>query len=577
MASKVSRARERADGSFGDLDITNVGSIQLDSISGDGDTNTSIAFSGSDVITVTTGGEAQVTFTNGAIVPSTNNDIDLGTSSTEFKNAFFDGTVTADAFAGPLTGDVTGNVSGTAATVTGAAQTNITSLGTLTSLTIQTTDNSDNLTLTSTDADASAGPNLRFYRNSSSPADGDDLSTIDFEGRNDNSQDVVYAQIKGLITDASDGTEDGKLELYHMFNGSLAPSLQLTEAGVVINESSNDIDFRVESNSNTHMLFVDGGNNAIGINTDTCDAQVHILKNGSGALLDANADNLFLEDNTTGMTIGSSNTGEGHIRFSDSDDADVGAIGYFHGTNYMNFRVNGSESARITSSGQLLLAGTTDYASSKLQVNHPNGFGNSTNVAHFRNEENSGTVFGITVQFRNQAPDDQTSILQSWQDSSAIRARCFADGNFKNHDGVYTTLSSDERLKENITDANSQWEDIKAIRFRNFKKKDDVHQYGDDAWTMLGVIAQEAEEVTPKLVENRNPFPEEIKLNSVFGTLYEDGDTIPEGKEIGDVKEVKEQVKTFKDSILFWKCAKALQEAMTRIETLEQEVEELKG
>ena len=94
---------------------------------------------------------------------------------------------------------------------------------------------------------------------------------------------------------------------------------------------------------------------------------------------------------------------------------------------------------------------------------------------------------------------------------------------------------------------------------------------------MLGVIAQEAEEVTPKLVENRNPFPEEIKLNSVFGTLYEDGDTIPEGKEIGDVKEVKEQVKTFKDSILFWKCAKALQEAMTRIETLEQEVEELKG
>jgi hypothetical protein len=121
---------------FSDADITNVGSIQLDSISGDGDTNTSITFSGSDVITIAAGGDNQVTFTNGAIVPSTDNDIDLGTSSVEFKDAYFDGTVTADAFAGPLTGNVTGNVSGTAATVTTAAQSNITSLGTLTTLTV---------------------------------------------------------------------------------------------------------------------------------------------------------------------------------------------------------------------------------------------------------------------------------------------------------------------------------------------------------------------------------------------------------------------------------------------------------
>jgi hypothetical protein len=44
--------------------------------------------------------------------------------------------VTAATFVGDLTGNVTGNVSGTAATVTGAAQTNITSLGTLTALTV---------------------------------------------------------------------------------------------------------------------------------------------------------------------------------------------------------------------------------------------------------------------------------------------------------------------------------------------------------------------------------------------------------------------------------------------------------
>ena len=37
-------------GSLSDLDLTNVGDIQLDSISGDSDTNTSITFPGSDVM-----------------------------------------------------------------------------------------------------------------------------------------------------------------------------------------------------------------------------------------------------------------------------------------------------------------------------------------------------------------------------------------------------------------------------------------------------------------------------------------------------------------------------------------------
>ena len=46
---------------FSDSAITNVGSIQLDSIAGDADSNTSITFSGSDVITMTTGGTSALT------------------------------------------------------------------------------------------------------------------------------------------------------------------------------------------------------------------------------------------------------------------------------------------------------------------------------------------------------------------------------------------------------------------------------------------------------------------------------------------------------------------------------------
>ena len=82
---------------FGDAVLSNVGAVALDSISGDADDNTSITFSGSDVITITTGGETQVTFNNGSILPTTDNDIDLGSSSLQFKDAHFHGTVETDA------------------------------------------------------------------------------------------------------------------------------------------------------------------------------------------------------------------------------------------------------------------------------------------------------------------------------------------------------------------------------------------------------------------------------------------------------------------------------------------------
>ena len=100
------------------------------------DDQTKIDFETADTINFYAGNEKQLILTDGALTPGADNILDLGSSSVEFKDAYFDGTVTADAFAGPITGDVTGNVSGTAATVTTAAQSNITSLGTLTTLTI---------------------------------------------------------------------------------------------------------------------------------------------------------------------------------------------------------------------------------------------------------------------------------------------------------------------------------------------------------------------------------------------------------------------------------------------------------
>jgi len=114
---------------FGDAALSNVGAVQLDSISGDADSNTSIAFSGSDVITVTAGGETQVTFNNGSILPTTDDDVDLGSSSFEFKDGYFDGTLHADAI----------NFNGTAISAT-AAELNILDGATVTTAELNTLD-----------------------------------------------------------------------------------------------------------------------------------------------------------------------------------------------------------------------------------------------------------------------------------------------------------------------------------------------------------------------------------------------------------------------------------------------------
>jgi len=130
--------------------------------------------------------------------------------------------------------------------------------------TITTADNTDTLTLTSTDADANSGPNLRLYRNSSSPADSDKFGQIDFEGRNDNSQDFVAAQIVVNSGDVSDGTEDAQIEFDVMTAGTLREYMRFASGSqptITFNEDSQDIDFRVETNEKTHHFFIDGGTN----------------------------------------------------------------------------------------------------------------------------------------------------------------------------------------------------------------------------------------------------------------------------------------------------------------------------
>ena len=50
-----------------------------------------------------------------------------------------------------------------------------------------------------------------------------------------------------------------------MHAGSETEHMAFLTTETVFNDASNDLDFRVESNGTTHMLFVDGGNDCVNI------------------------------------------------------------------------------------------------------------------------------------------------------------------------------------------------------------------------------------------------------------------------------------------------------------------------
>ena len=170
-----------------------------------------------------------------------------------------------------------------------------------------------------------------------------------------------------------------------------------------------------------------------------------------------------------------------------------------------------------------------------------------------------GVQYIAEVSFTAASPDSSGAKFMQFRDSTAARVNINSDGDLQNHDNAYGAIS-DERIKQNIVDAGSQWDDIKNIRVRKYKKKDDVAQYGEaNAPLEIGVISQELETVSPGLITEDAPDSSQAAFHSDFT-----GDS-------------PENVKYVKYSILYMKAIKALQEAQTRIETLETKVTALEN
>ena len=193
--------------------------------------------------------------------------------------------------------------------------------------------------------------------------------------------------------------------------------------------------------------------------------------------------------------------------------------------------------------GRLVFSTTADGASSpteRMRITN-SGFQriySSAAVAHVsQSSSGAGTTNSLYYGSYGATDNQGTSAVNSYV--------VWSNGNVQNTNNSYTGIS-DIKLKENIVDASSQWDDIKALQVRNYNLKEgQTHR-------QIGLIAQEVEPISP-------------------GLVYESPDRDAEGNDLGTV------TKSVNYSVLYMKAVKALQEAMERIETLEAKVAALES
>ncbi len=345
--------------------------------------------------------------------------------------------------------------------------------------------------------------------------------------------------------------------------GRQALSANITGSGNV-GVGYNTLDANTTGANNTAI-----GREALTANTTATDCVA--VGYASGANNTTGNSNTFVGRISGYSTYGASNTLIGEqAGYFISSGAKNTIIGRYNGnqggldirtsSNYIVLSDGDGNTRQITTN-----SGTSSWTrdlSDSDRANHSNyhAIHNNLNTHPALVVEHSGdsTPNGIFIDLSDADPDNNSQwFIKAEGSTGAERFKVSSDGDVQNHDNSYGAIS-DIKLKEQITDASSQWDDIKALTVRKYKMKSDVAQKGDsDAHWRLGLIAQEVETAGMNGLVKTNPDL----------TENEDGEVVDSGT----------TTKSIKYSILYMKAVKALQEAMTRIETLEAKVTALEG
>ena len=413
-------------------------------------------------------------------------------SAFELNAQTFTGTTTMDVAA------ITGVLTTTAATVfNGGFAANAAS-------TITTADNLTGLTVASTDADAGVGPTIQLFRNSSSPADNDLAGNLLFVAENDASEATVYANIGAHLQDVTNGTEDGKFFINTIVAGAEKSRMFMPSTETVFNEESIDLDFRVETNGQANMFFIDGGSDYVAIGSPD---------QNNGGLLNLNAvsASTVLTMTTRSATDGHTNiitmlktpatsgnytataSGDilGDIRFmgiNTSAVADIGArivveqTGTASGTvpAQMSFITNEATAMTINSAQEIGI-NTAPIGTVALTVQ-----ADGSNHAAILKSVSAGFAASIV----DNTASSGTRNLTSFRVNNVVKGSITSDGS-----STAYNESSDYRLKENVDytwDATTRLKQLKPVRFDWIGNA--------EAGTRDGFLAHEVSSVVPNAV-----------------------------------------------------------------------------
>ena len=325
-------------------------------------------------------------------------------------------------------------------------------------------------------------------------------------------------------------------------NGSTTDTLILNNDN---NNSNDDLRTRIRFNRSGNS----GSNTYTGldsIRTGTHDTDFGISLNNGGTLterfrfdslgrfiinqsdftgINSEADNFVIHgDHPTGMTILSGNGGNCNINFADDGDDDAGRIRYNHSSNRFEFYTNGNANTRVNIlSGGEMTMGTSDPTDGGSQGQFVVQF-NGSNDNAIKTRDTTGNSASVHHIFLSAS-----SVVGSITTGSSATQ--------------YNT-SSDYRLKENVVTLDGAIDRVKQLAPKRFNFKVDADT------TVDGFLAHEAQTVVPE---------------AVTGTKDQvDADNEPVYQGIDQSKLVP-------------LLTAALQEAITKIETLETKVAALEG
>lgn len=243
--------------------------------------------------------------------------------------------------------------------------------------------------------------------------------------------------------------------------------------------------------------------------------------------------------NTTGMQLQNSTTGYGEdagVQFACLGGGHTYLVNQYNGADFLWYSRTGGSSKHIF----------TIYDDGKI-ANQTN----TDNLMLSNSQDGSGSNYFLRGSKNSTTPGGGNDCV--W---------IYEDGDIRNNNNSYGQ-QSDIKLKENIVDAGTQWDDIKNLKVRKFNFKAST---GFDTHTQIGLIAQEAELVSPGLVKEVKDRVKTEQISEVDGsTSYKES-----------LSET-EKTKHVMYSVLYMKSVKALQEAQARIETLEAKVAALEG